>query len=281
LPDLSLPFGSTSGARQRRRPFAATLRSASIRAYQSGDSLRYIHWPATARHSGLMVTEREMEPGGDVWLVVDTQAAVHSGMDLEEYEADESTFEYCMMVAAGVASQLLGSNERQSVGLLTTSQAADGVLDPIAILPQSGMAQFWRIMAKLAALTPADLPLDVLLHSNRELLSRGQTILLITPVSDEAQLWIAELAHAQSHTTGTVYLIEAADGNPDSDPDSDRDSDTAVGLEALLTGYDIPVRTLKAGTPLDSALTYRRTRHIIRSTPTGGAIRLEVEEEVG
>lgn len=264
LPELMLPFGNTSGARQRRRPFAATLRSPTVREYQSGDSLRYVHWPATARQGGLMVTEREMEPGGEVWIVVDTEASIHRGDD------DQSTFEYSVMAAAGLASQLLGNNERQSVGLLSASQGSDGVVEPIMILPQNGQAQFWRIMAKLAAMNPADLPLHALLQGNRELLRRGQTILLITPVHDQADQWVAELVHGQSRLAGTVYLIEAAEAE-----------DSSASLRALLSGFDIPVQTLPAGTPLESALTYRRTRRVIRSTPAGGAVALEVEEEVG
>jgi len=264
LPDLMLPFGNTSGARQQRRPFAATLRSPTVRAYQSGDSLRYVHWAATARHNGLMVTEREMEPGGEVWIVIDAEAAVHHG------DNDQSTFEYAVMAAAGLASQLLGSNERQSVGLLTASQASGGLVEPIMILPQNGQAQFWRIMAKLAAMNPAALPLHALLQGNRELLRRGQTVLLITPVHDQADQWIAELIHGQSRLTGMVYLIEAAEG-----------VESGASLRAVLTRFDIPVQTLRAATPLESALTYRRTRRVIRTTPAGGAITLEVEEEVG
>ena len=269
LPELLLPFGNTSGARQRRRPFAATLRSPTVRTYQSGDSLRYVHWPATARHNEMMVTEREMEPGGEVWIVVDTEAALHDGED------DRSTFEYGIMAAAGLASLLLGSNERQSVGLLSASQVVDGSLEPITILPQNGQAQFWRIMAKLAAMNPTDLPLDALLQSNRELLRRGQTILLITPVHEHAEQWIAELVHGQSRLSGMVYLIEAANA----------DERTALlrsaSLRSVLTGLDIPVQTLQAGTPLESALTYRRTRRVIRSTPAGGAVSIEVDAEVG
>jgi len=52
-------------------------------------------------------------------------------------------------------------------------------------------------------------------------------------------------------------------------------------MRTLLAGYGIDVQQLSSHAQLPPALTFRRTRRVIRSTPTGGAISYEVEEEVG
>ena len=55
----------------------------------------------------------------------------------------------------------------------------------------------------------------------------------------------------------------------------------ADAYRSLLAGFDIPVNLLSVDTPLPPLITYRRTRTELRSTPTGGVIVREVEEEVG
>ncbi|MFZ1753498.1 MAG: hypothetical protein WAU10_07150, partial [Caldilineaceae bacterium] len=52
-------------------------------------------------------------------------------------------------------------------------------------------------------------------------------------------------------------------------------------LGELLTRHEITAQFLQAGTPLRASLTYRRRRTVLRTTPTGGVVVQEVEEEVG
>ena len=49
----------------------------------------------------------------------------------------------------------------------------------------------------------------------------------------------------------------------------------------ILTRYEIPKQFMQAGTRLTPALTYRRTRTVLRTTPTGGVVTYEIEEDVG
>lgn len=389
LPELQLPHGSTSGERNRQRPLFGSVRSTSVREYRAGDSLRHIHWPSTARRNSLMVTELDTEPGGEVWIVLDLNRAVHSG------EGESGTFEHSIVVAASLAAQLLSSNLRQAVGLITTAAHKDSltVWDPYAVNggygvnyvrtgvpyadgfspemaqpdtletvvapPQTGQAQLWRILSELAPVQPVDVPLTTLLRTSQSLLGSGRTVVVITPqldpvdqpasvvdpavnsVLDEGQngsvrndgeesSWAAELVHVQSRATGAVLLI--APGKPlsrgtdstDSTDSTDvngvtenvgapgtgnatssaafsegqqaqQESGHAYGdgydaeavdasvrhLENLLAHYEIPVRTFYSGQHLPTLATHTRTRRIIRSTPTGGAVSVEIEEEVG
>jgi hypothetical protein len=52
-------------------------------------------------------------------------------------------------------------------------------------------------------------------------------------------------------------------------------------IQAILARMDIPCSLVVAGAPLAPLLTFRRRRQVIRTTPTGGVVSYEVDEEVG
>jgi uncharacterized protein (DUF58 family) len=60
-----------------RRPAGFELHS--VREYQSGESLRRVHWPSTARRQQLMVKELEDSPRDEIVVVLDAQAGHGSG----------------------------------------------------------------------------------------------------------------------------------------------------------------------------------------------------------
>ncbi len=115
LPAIAMPRGNAAGADRRRRSMQGVQPAASVRDYQIGDSLRYIHWPTSAHRGDLTVKEMELEPSGDVWIVLDLDRTGHSG------EGAESTLEYAVVVAASLAAALLDSGEQRAVGLLAAS----------------------------------------------------------------------------------------------------------------------------------------------------------------
>jgi uncharacterized protein (DUF58 family) len=51
----------------------------SVREYQSGESLRRVHWPSTARRQQLMVKELEDTPRDEIVVVLDAEAGHGSG----------------------------------------------------------------------------------------------------------------------------------------------------------------------------------------------------------
>ena len=369
LPEFHLPQSATSGNRQRQRPLLGAIRSTSVRDYRPGDSLRHVHWRSTAHRNSLMVTELDMEPGGEVWIVLDLNEAAHStAQEVTLSDAGETdTLEYSIVVAASLAAQILGRHDRTAVGLIVASHPsriqpgasdethfpasidtlvdedkslADGApVQMVVVAPQIGQAQLWRILAALAPVQPAQLSLAQLLRSNREQLGRGRRVVLITPhvltaaqmrsapqvsfthaaVSldpDDAQIaednWVAELVHVQNQVAGNVFLIAADEENGDGaesaavqrtsmgraldrEPETRRPRVDANGagsaptvqrtpleqLQTLLTQLEIPTHILHTSHTLPSLLTHRRTRRVIRTTPTGGAIAVEIQEEVG
>ncbi len=110
LPTLPLPRGAATGTgRTSRRALDVTTNAAGVRQYAQGDSLNRIHWPTTARLDRLMVKTFDLEPSGDLWIVLDLDAAVQAG------DGEESTEEYGVILAASLADKTL--RENRAVGL--------------------------------------------------------------------------------------------------------------------------------------------------------------------
>lgn len=61
----------------------------------------------------------------------------------------------------------------------------------------------------------------------------------------------------------------------------ERESLRVQQLQQVLAQYDITSSVLHTSETYRPLVTQTRTRTVIRSTPTGGAIIMEVEEEVG
>ena len=175
LPALRLPHGNSGGSDQRRRPVRGTLPTATVSEYRPGDSLRHIHWRTSARQNRLMVKDLEIEPSGDVWIVLDLYRHVHST------GGPASTLEYAVTVAASLAAELLSGGDRRAVGLLAVAQpaGADGIAVNVEPLP--GQAQLWTILSALASVQEGEVTLAELLHSSREILGRRRTLVVITP----------------------------------------------------------------------------------------------------
>ena len=184
----------------------------------------------------------------------------------------------------------------------------------VDVPPQPGKGQVWRILAALAPVQAGDLSLAQLLRRSRGLFSAGQTVLVITSdIGEGVQDWTAELLHLRRGGVSASVLAvtpasseEANDGQavePETDTESrevapdvqpqEHHTDQAISrtvssteeaqanLIDVLTRHEIPIRFLQAGTTLAPALTYRRTRTILRTTPSGGVVAQEVEEVVG
>ncbi len=306
LPALRLPHGNASGSDRRRRPIRGSLPSATVSDYRPGDSLRHIHWPSSARQSRLMVKDLEIEPSGDVWIVLDLNRMAHT------LDSPNNTLEHGVIVAASLAAELLSGGERRAVGLL----AASGTASPheqrtVYIEPQPGQAQLWSILSALAPVQPSDITLAELLFSSREMLGRRRTLIVVTPqvaslrqrsnlshraggeealtvevtpdgrqaaTDRDSPAWLAELVHLRSTGLDSSVLLIASD---DEDEQSGKVEGTVDALRGLLAGYEIGCQVIGVNQRLPSVLTFRRTRRVIRSTPTGGVVSYEIEEEVG
>ena len=127
-----------------------------VREYQSGDSLRHVHWPSTARHGALIVREFERERPARLVVVVDTWADAR-----EPPDADEGALDLCCAAAASVALEALRQGRGVSVaasrdGAVTAVPDADRreVLTMLAELRAPGGVPFPDAVAGAAAALP-------------------------------------------------------------------------------------------------------------------------------
>src|SRR5690606_29025177 len=97
------------------RPQLGNLPAATVSEYRPGDSLRHVHWMSTARRGRMMVKELEIEPSGNVWVVLDLDQRVQQG------SGPMGTLEHGIVVAASLAADLLSGRDQRAVGLLAYS----------------------------------------------------------------------------------------------------------------------------------------------------------------
>lgn len=95
FPSLPSNLASQDGYCATTRPDLQTD-FAGVREYRHGDSLKHIHWAASARHDDLIVREYDSHDRPHLLLVLDARAESNIG------EPPNSTFEYAVTIAASL-----------------------------------------------------------------------------------------------------------------------------------------------------------------------------------
>ncbi len=265
LPDLDLPRGRASGrsAAALRSP-AETIDVGGLRDYLPGDTLRRVHWKASARRDRLMVREFDREPSGDLWLIADMDADVQAG------HAAEATQEYAVVLAASLAAQYARQGERRAVGLVTSGQ------NPVLLPPGRGQAHLWRMLQALAEAEPAPgRPLARVLDELARTLGSGLTLVIITPSQDPA--WVGPLLGLlERGNAPAVLLLDSHSFDPPCGTEAG-----LAGMRGLLAAQRIPHYVLAQGFPFQPVERIRRWRRELKTLPgTGRVIEVSVEEEV-
>ncbi len=138
IPSLN-PLGET---RAERRIFEDPTRTIGVRDYSPHDSLRYVHWKASARQQKLQV--KVFEPTttlkAALFLAVDSFQGCGAGSD--------DNFELGISTAASVANYIV-AQQHSSVGLFANTRLPDSG-QPIRILPGGGTPQLVNILEALA-----------------------------------------------------------------------------------------------------------------------------------
>jgi uncharacterized protein (DUF58 family) len=209
LPALFEPRGLARGAaRTNIRTLDLTTNASSVRHYVPGDALNRIHWRSTARRSTpdreeIFVKEYDLEPSGDLWLIMDMEQRVHAGEGLE------STEEYAVILAASLANRMLRDNH--AVGLIAYGK------EPLVIRPQKGHQQLWELLRVLAGLhAVSEVSLGQVIHLSEPIIGRGMSAALITPSADPE--WIRGLSvllRRGIHTTGLLLDARSFGGEAD------------------------------------------------------------------
>ena len=245
LPTLPLPRGAATGTgRTSRRALDVTINAAGVRQFSQGDSLNRIHWSTTAHMDKLMVKTFDLEPSGDLWIVLDLDAAVQAG------DGEESTEEYGVILAASLADKTL--RENRAVGLAAYGRHgtdADAEPLPILAMPQKGIAQQWRILQGLAAVHAGGAwPLARVLAEMDRNLGRGMTLAVITPSCDPA--WIAGLLPPMRRGIAPAVLLL--------DPVTFGGTGNVDAMREILAQQGVPSHVITKGMPFKPIVEHRR-----------------------
>jgi uncharacterized protein (DUF58 family) len=212
LPPIEVaPGGRAEEGRSRPLAPERTVVAAGVRDYQPGDSLRWIHWPTSARRDALYVRLFDNLPAGDWWIILDMNRSVQLG------EGRDSTEEHGVILSASLASQ--GLQAGRQVGLV--ANGAELAWCP----PGNGEIQQQGILRALAVLESGERSLGDLLARLPPRFGRMSSLIIITP--DVEGSWVDSLVPLlRRGVIPTVLLL---------DPISFGGTRSAAGLLPLLS----------------------------------------------
>lgn len=164
-----------------RRILADPLRLAGARDYQPGDSIRYIHWKATARRGSLQTKVFDPSAHQEMVIFLNSQTLTRAH---EGYVPD--ILETAIVIAASVAHAALET--RVAVGLFTNAGVQDS--ERRVRLPASRHAtQSTRVLETLAQMTPFTfLAFETLLEIETPQIPYGATVIAVTAIVNDAIL---------------------------------------------------------------------------------------------
>ncbi len=193
LPDLGIPPRQLFGERRVPRALLADpLRPVGIRDYRPEDSLRHVHWKATARTQQLQVRVFEPATVTQLAIFLDLDAGGQPWRGLEP-----AAFEAAIEVAASLAAHAAG--EGYAFGLYS-NRFMTGAQGPLRVPPGRGAAHLGRALESLARLSPFA-TVDFPRHLRQEArdLPRGGTIVVVTATLPPALAVALEALRAAGH----------------------------------------------------------------------------------
>lgn len=138
LPSL-LPFGDM---RSPHRLFQDPSRMAGVRPYVSGDSMRHIHWRASAREETLLV--KKFQPS----MALSTTVVLDLDRSAFPYREEYSGSEWAVVLAASLASHV--AEQRQEVGFLSNGADPRSGAEVLSIPARNGRGHLMGILEILA-----------------------------------------------------------------------------------------------------------------------------------
>jgi uncharacterized protein (DUF58 family) len=197
---LGLPSRFPLGEeRSHNRLFSDPLRVAGIRPYVQGDSVRRVHWKATARAGTLQV--KTYDPSATLramlFLNVDTMPTSWFGIRVD-------LLELAICATASVAAHL--AHARYQVGLVANgslTRTVGRVRVPPSRAPQQ-LAAMLTVLARLSAL--ASVPFAGLLRVERHRVPAGATVVIITGLLSDALLDEARAYRAAGHPVSLLLI---------------------------------------------------------------------------
>ena len=218
LPSLDVaPAGRAGEGRHRARALEQTVSVSSVREYLPGDSMRWIHWPTTARLDETFVRTFDSTPSSDWWIFLDMDSRVQAG------RGRRATEEHGVILAASLADR--GLQMGKAVGLATHGE------DLTWLPPRLSADQRWQILRALALVEPGEHALAAVMASTQQALRQRSGLVIITP--DVEGRWLDSVALLlRRGVVPTVLLLDqrAFGGGGDA-------SRTVASLESMDVTY--------------------------------------------
>jgi uncharacterized protein (DUF58 family) len=153
--------------------FEDTSRITGVRGYRPSDSLRHIHWTATARTGELQV--KRYQPA------VARETLICLSLDLADYPVtSHNAVEQAIVVAASLANHI-ATQEGLPVGL--AMEAGENLFDNsrrLTLSPRSGSPHLMQLLEALARAQPAGRCFLALLREESIKLAWGSTLVVVT-----------------------------------------------------------------------------------------------------
>jgi uncharacterized protein (DUF58 family) len=194
------PFGESKAT---WRIFEDPSRTIGVRDHQPQDSLRHVHWKATARRQDLQVKVYEPTTSRNlvIMLNVATFARHWQGVN-------PPLLERTIGVAASIASYAV--EQRYVTGLIANGSIPHSD-QPIKVLPSRRPDQLVRMLEALAAVTSfSTSSIESLLLSESPRLPWGSTLVVVTAVITEDLL----AALLQLHAVGRRLVLVSLEDEP-------------------------------------------------------------------
>jgi len=250
----------------RRKSNDITPHASGVREYVTGDPIKSIHWPSTARRGRLMVKEFEQDPQAEVWLVLDTQSGIHHALPYEqkgEYldsvifrrkpqvDLPPSSLEYGVAIAASLSHYFI--LRRRAVGFISAGQV-------LTMIPaERSDRQENKILETLAFVTDSGkLSLAGVMSAESKFLPSGSSVMLITPsIRPEVMLAVDDLQRRNLHPLVLLLMVDSFGGPRGSEK-----------LAQSLLELNVPVCQVVCGEDLRKTLAGFAAQHITQESRT-------------
>jgi uncharacterized protein (DUF58 family) len=168
LPGIDVAHGQRTGeGRFLATSLDRAVSASSVREFHPGDSLRWIHWPTTARREEPFVRTFDSTASSDWWIFLDMQDSVQAGT------GQLATEEHGVILAASLANR--GLEMGISVGLATFGEQL------VWLPPRLGDDHRWALLRALALVNPGRRSLGELLGRTRASIKHRSSAIIITP----------------------------------------------------------------------------------------------------
>jgi uncharacterized protein (DUF58 family) len=189
LTQLRIRSGGWAGDERYRRGYVErNISDTGLRNYVAGDSLRRIHWRASAHFDTLIVRQLEAATSRDWCIYVDLDRNAQAGI------GEQSTLELAIVLAASLAVR--GLKEYRRVGLVLSGPKYT------SLEPNADPYQAWSILRTLALAQVGNHPLPELIRQSPPTLAA--TVIVITSTTNPA--WVA-LADRRFQAGNTLALL--------------------------------------------------------------------------